>query len=109
MVQKRTVQKILSAEKCLRKHGYHIVNLILFGSRARNRQHRDSDIDLCVVAHHLGNRWHERLKMQKLLQPIDQQFDVFPCTPQEYRNNRLSPLLDQVRKTGVDLSSLTRK
>ena len=104
MVQKRTIQKVLKAGARLREHGYDVDRLILFGSRARDHQRKDSDIDLCVVARKLKDRWDERLKMQLLVRDIDIQFDIFPCSPREYRYNRLSPMIDQIRKTGVEVT-----
>ena len=58
--------------------------IILFGSRARGRPHRDSDVDLLVVMRCKGPRAR---KAAEILNRVEPEFpvDLIVRTPQEFR------------------------
>ena len=101
MVKKNIKAKIERLAKALAKD-YKIHSIYLFGSRSRNEEHKDSDIDLCIVSPDFKNKtWDLKIAVQRIADKIDPLFDTTITTPKDYRQNWVSPLLDQVRKYGV--------
>lgn len=59
--------------------------IILFGSHARGTPHRDSDVDLLVIANIPGSKRDARVKMRLALSGIGVAKDIVLATPDEIR------------------------
>jgi predicted nucleotidyltransferase len=78
---------------------------ILFGSYAKGIPRKDSDIDLAFVSSSFGrDRFKEGVLLNRLAQNIDSRIEAIPIALKEYQKlNTLSPILDQINKTGIVL------
>ncbi|OFW17286.1 MAG: hypothetical protein A3H27_02645 [Acidobacteria bacterium RIFCSPLOWO2_02_FULL_59_13] len=80
---------------------FHPERIILFGSRARGRGHRDSDVDLLVVMRCKG---HGARKAAEILNRVEPDFpiDLIVRTPQELRRRlaQHDPFLGEVVERG---------
>jgi len=98
----RDVRKIINSFiKILKEHNYFFQKIILFGSHARNLATKRSDIDLCVIYN--GPEKDLKLIQQKLnglagLHGFN--MDIIVTSPKEFRTNKISPILHEIRTYG---------
>ena len=63
--------------------GFHPQRLILFGSRARGDERRDSDVDLLIVAPSDQPRWQRVVPVYRALAGLGVPKDIVWWTPEE--------------------------
>ena len=63
--------------------GFHPQRLILFGSRARGDERRDSDVDLLIVAPSDLPRWQRVVPVYRALAGLGVSKDIVWWTPEE--------------------------
>lgn len=96
-------KKVLSFKKLLEKEGIPVYKIIIFGSYAKNKAKKESDIDICVVSPKFGNDSVEELQyLLKQRRKIDSRIEPFPVSPREYKNS-FSPIIDEIRKFGKEV------
>lgn len=87
-------------------YGDRLVNLILFGSYARNEATADSDIDVMVVVKGMISPGDEILRMGGIKTELNLKYDelisVIPISETDY-HQRNTPLLENVRREGIAL------
>lgn len=104
MVPKKIKTALSRYKRLLLKNGFKVEKLLLYGSYAKGEQHRWSDIDVCIIApEFVKNRSQQRLKASLLAHQIDPAIEIVPYSPRDWSENLVSPLLDQIRKTGVPI------
>lgn len=78
---------------------------MLFGSRARGDAHSDSDYDIAVFLHDLGDRWGESHLLADLRSDLLAETGAFlearPFRAGAYRER--TPLMHEIRRDGIDL------
>ena len=90
--------------KLLEEEGTPVEKLILFGSYARGKASKESDIDLCIISSKFGKDTIDELQfLLKKTRRIDTRIEPIPVSPQEYRNQD-SPLVIEIRKFGIEIS-----
>jgi len=77
-VAKKQVEAIiLKYIELLRKKKVHVEKVILFGSHASGRVHKESDIDVAIISPDLGrDRIEETVALKKMAEQIN--YDIFP-------------------------------
>lgn len=63
--------------------GFHPQRLILFGSRARGDERRDSDVDLLIIAPSTEPRWRRAAPVYRALAGLGVPKDIVWWTPEE--------------------------
>jgi uncharacterized protein len=64
MVKKKVIEAGVYLKECLEAKGVTVSKIILFGSQARGRTHKDSDVDFIVVSENfIGKDIFERAEM----------------------------------------------
>ena len=63
--------------------GFHPQRLILFGSRARGDERRDSDVDQLIVAPSAEPRWRRAVPVYRALAGLGVPKDIVWWTPEE--------------------------
>ncbi len=63
--------------------GFHPQRVILFGSRARGDERRDSDVDLLIVAPSSEPRWRRAVPVYQALAGLGVPKDIVWWTPEE--------------------------
>ena len=105
MAQKRDFEKVkkqvVKFKEVLLEKGFDDAKVLLFGSWAKNRVHKDSDIDVCVVSKKfVGNRFDDMVNMNILANQVSELIEVAPMTPEEF-DDKYSTLASEVKKWGV--------
>ena len=80
--------------------------MILFGSWARGKVHRDSDIDLIIISPYFKKMefmerliWLSRMRGEKFMSPP---MDIFGYTPEEFEKlSKESSVLGEAKKEGI--------
>ena len=95
----------VALRKLLKKKGIDADLILLFGSRAKNLEHKDSDIDLAVVSRHYGkDRFTESALLNRLAQTIDCRIEAVPIGLKDYmKKETISPILHEIIKDGTPL------
>ncbi len=87
-----------------------IEKAILFGSFAKGVFDKESDIDLLLVSpsfeEQADKSWTLLLKKRELFYnyPGYRSIEVIPMSNHQYYSNTISPLLAEIRKTGLEIS-----
>ena len=108
MAQGKTVNKnirrtVLVFSRLLEKKGIPVERLIVFGSYAKNKANKESDIDLCIVSPKFGEDPLEELQfLLKQTRKVDTRIEPIPVSPQEYRESS-SPLIFEIKKFGKEI------
>ncbi len=104
MVKKAILAKLKRFKRLLEQDGLAVDKLLLYGSYARGTPRKDSDIDVCVISRAFGrNRLKEGFYLRHQAPKIDARIEPVPFSLQDYRNNKVSPLLHQIRKDAVEV------
>ncbi|MBI5413172.1 nucleotidyltransferase domain-containing protein [Candidatus Peregrinibacteria bacterium] len=85
----------------MKQDGFPFERVYLFGSYAKGLNKKWSDIDVCVVSNKFaGKNWdsYER-RLWRLRREIDSRIEPIGMTNEEFSG--LSPLSEEVRKTGI--------
>lgn len=99
---KKTVKRYIEA---LEKDGLPVEKALIFGSYARGQNRHNSDIDVVVISPEFGkNRIKEGQYLFKKAWRIDSRIEPIPYHPRDYRENNLSPLLNEIKKSAIDVS-----
>ncbi|MCL4390169.1 MAG: nucleotidyltransferase domain-containing protein [Patescibacteria group bacterium] len=88
----------------LRNDGVEVDSAFLFGSYAKGTQHKDSDIDVCIVSQRFGKDYIEEmvdLRMKAL--KIDIRIEPIPLTPRDLADP-YSSLSTEIRNTGLAIT-----
>lgn len=101
-----SVTKFLKAfKKRLLAADIPVEELALYGSFARDQQTEQSDIDLgVVVADHVEDTFTTNLKIMRLVYETKKDIDVVTMRRSKYLSDKLSPLVHEIRKTGIRVS-----
>jgi predicted nucleotidyltransferase len=67
-------------------------SVILFGSHAKGTAHKDSDVDLLIIAPSQLPRFKRSRMLYKLFRPYPFAMDLIVYTPQEIEKGKQSPV-----------------
>ena len=91
-------------KRVLEENGIPVVHLIVFGSCVQGKQTSESDIDVCIVSGKLGkNRIEEGKKLFLLAIQVDPLIEPVAYSVNQYRRDRISPLLHEIRNSGYKI------
>jgi len=100
-IKKIEADLIKFKEEVLRS-GYDDARFILFGSWARGRQTKDSDIDICVISKRINDRFDDKVKLgvigskyNNLIEPV--------AMPPEDLGDKYYTLASEIKKWGVEI------
>jgi len=105
MVKAAITKKLLKYRDLLKQKGLPVEGMLLFGSQVSGKSGPESDIDVCVIlSRPEGNRIQEGKKLHLLALQIDPRIEPVFFSRKQYEEDRISPLLHEIRKNGVKLS-----
>lgn len=92
-------RKIAAEYSNVLKEHIKLETVILFGSFAKNQQHRDSDIDIAVVSPDFtGDRFEDQLSLMRYRRQVDLRIEPVPFLPQDFDLN--NPFVKEIVDTG---------
>ncbi|MFH1029946.1 MAG: nucleotidyltransferase domain-containing protein [bacterium] len=96
------VKKIIKEyAKKLKEEKYSFSAIYLFGSYAKGKASKWSDIDIAVVSDKLRrNRDENKFLLWKLRMGIDTRIEPHGFTRQDFKNN-CDPMVYEIKKTGI--------
>ena len=98
----RIINKIKKLKEVLKKNGFKIDRIYLFGSYASEKAREDSDIDVAVISKDFcGNRFKDSLKLIHLKLKIDNRLEIIPYRPENFNVN--DPLVCEIKKSGIEI------
>ena len=104
MVETEIIKKLEEFVKVLEARGFVIVKVILYGSRASGKAHKDSDIDVAIVSPNFGkDRFAEGTQLFEIACEIDPRIEPVPISPESYENDTWVPLIYEIREKGIAL------
>lgn len=109
MAQKRIPKKIIQTVEdyltSLKKEKLPIKEVYLFGSFAKGKQHKWSDIDVCVVSPKFKNSFTALQYLWKIrpdiTNPYEPTIEPIGFTPKEFKEN--SMIVNEIKKTGIKI------
>lgn len=104
MVKKQILGKVKKYRLRIEKEGIPVEKILIYGSHVRGTAREDSDIDVCVVSKSFGeDRFEERLRLVRLVRDIDLRLEPVAFSLKDFKTNKTSPLLHQIKKEGVEV------
>lgn len=95
---KKIVKKYANKLKAER---YLFSAVYLFGSFAKGKQKKWSDIDVAVVSKELNKNWMEaKLRLWKFREGIDDRIEPHGFSPEDF-NDYWNPMAHEIKKTGI--------
>lgn len=87
----------------VREEGIHIESAYLFGSYARGKQNKWSDIDIAVVSADIkDDNLEEMIRLTKIAYKIDTRIEPVPFRPDAFVDE--DPLVWEIKKEGMALT-----
>jgi predicted nucleotidyltransferase len=104
MVKREIIGIIGRFRKTLEVEGVNISKIILYGSYASGKFHKDSDIDVAIVSPDFGvDRFEEGVKLFQIACKIDPRIEPIPISLESYQNDTWIPLIYEIKNKGVEL------
>lgn len=98
-IKKITLAYVLKVKKA----GIPIKGVYLFGSAAKGKMHKGSDIDICVVSSKFGKKPHdERLFLMRLQKGVSDRIEPHPYSPKDF-SNKFDPLIQEIKRNGIQI------
>ena len=84
---------------------YRPQKVIVFGSVAKGKAKRESDIDLCIIKDFSGKKIEEKQKIRRLFSSFNYDYpvavDLHLYSPSEFDNSEKNFFIEEIKKTGL--------
>ncbi|MFH0755098.1 MAG: nucleotidyltransferase domain-containing protein [bacterium] len=98
-IPKKVKSKIYEYIQILKKDKLPIKKVVLFGSYAKGRQNKWSDVDLCIISPKFKNTFNDmRYLSSKVIFDMKYTIEPHPYHPKDFVNE--DPLVWEIKKTG---------
>lgn len=88
----------------VRQAGIRVKAAYLFGSFAKNKTHKWSDIDICIVSPEFGRDYFdEEVKLRHLTWDVDDRIEPVAYAPEDLKD-RYSTLAHEIKTHGILLT-----
>jgi predicted nucleotidyltransferase len=85
----------------LKAKNFPFLTVYLFGSYARNKAHKWSDIDIAVITEKLKkNRDKSMIELWRAREGVDNRIEPHGFTPEDFKINE-DPMVYEIKKTGI--------
>jgi len=92
---------VLKYTEKLRAERYPFSAVYLFGSFAKNKQHKWSDIDVAVVSKELNKDWRKaRMRLWRIGADVDTRIEPHGFSPEDFKDY-WNPMAHEIKKTGI--------
>lgn len=86
--------------RLLEEKKFPVNKAYLFGSYAKKKNRRGSDIDVCVISPKMKRNWHKNeILLWRLGYETDSRIEPIGYTPEEFKEG--GPLVEEIKKHGV--------
>lgn len=103
IINKKTKNIVLRFGRVVEKCGIPIKKLVIFGSYAKGKSSKESDIDVCIVSPKFGKDSVEELQfLFKQTRKVDVRIEPYPISWEEYKKTA-SPIIFEIKKFGQEI------
>jgi predicted nucleotidyltransferase len=96
------LNKVKRYVNALKRDRITVERAILFGSFAKGKYRKDSDIDVAIISRDFqGIRFYDRARLVPLRRDIDVRIEPIPFRPEDF--NESDPLAAEVIATGEEI------
>lgn len=101
-IPKKLEQKIISYINTLKTDKLPINKVILYGSYAKDKQNKWSDVDLCIVSPKFSDSWRATDYLWSKL-TFDMQYTIEPIgfSIKDFKEGSL--MIDEIKTTGIEI------
>jgi len=90
--------------RSLIQDGIIIDKVILFGSYARNKARKDSDIDLCIISRNFGaDKMKEMAYLFRKAVRINSLIEPIPYSPEQFERFDYLPIIAEIKTNGIEI------
>lgn len=87
----------------LKKEGFPVQKVLLYGSVARNAASEDSDLDIAVICLPFRETRHEEnMELRRVRRDIDPRISPYCLHPEDFTEH-FFPLAREIERTGVEV------
>lgn len=101
-IPKKLEQKIINYVNTLKTDKLPINKVILYGSYAKGKQHKWSDVDLCIVSPKFSNSWKATDYLWSKL-VFDMRYTIEPIGFSMKDFKESSALIEEIKTTGIEI------
>lgn len=100
---KRIINEIIKKYVlAIKRNNIKLRKMYLYGSYAHNKQHKNSDIDIAVVADNLtGNIIKDQFRLMKISRDIDTRIEPYPFRTNEF--DITNPFVKEIISAGIKI------
>ena len=110
MAEKKVIEIIKTYISVLNQAGISIQKAFLYGSYARGEATKHSDIDIMLVSPLFDNSDNEaNIKAWSCTRKVDTRIEPYTVGLQKYLTDDVSPLLQIVKKEGIEIKITNQK
>lgn len=104
MVETEIIGKLREFHRAIEEKGIRVTKIVLYGSHAIGKFHKDSDIDVAIVSPDFGrDRFEEGVKLLEIAYKIDPRIEPVPVSLESYKKDTWVPLIYEIREKGVEV------
>lgn len=105
MVDQSVIDSVRRYLSALREAGIHVQKGVIFGSFARGEAHKDSDIDLMVIAPEFdeSHDYELRSRLWQCTVRADTRIEPIACGVREWIEDDEIPIFEIARKEGITI------
>jgi len=91
--------------RSLVQDGIVVDKVILFGSYAKHKARKDSDIDLCIISKNFGtDKMKEMAYLFRKAMRVNTLIEPIPYHPVQFEQNDYLPIIDEIKTTGIEIA-----
>ncbi len=101
-IPKKIKEEIADYIQILKDDKLPIERVILFGSYAKGKQHKWSDIDLCIISPKFKNSWQAlQYLWSKRIKDSGLTIEPMGFNPKDFKNN--DSLIYEIQRAGIEI------
>lgn len=102
-LNKSEISNVYKFVQLLKQHGVSVSKVILFGSYAKGKANRDSDIDVAIISTQFGKDVAEEMMLlRKIALKVDSHIEPVPLSPDDLNDN-YSTFAQEIKRYGIDI------
>lgn len=106
-MDKKTVKSINDFISTVARQNPNLVTTYLFGSYAKKKQKKDSDIDLAMIIDQLSDteRFDVQVQLMLTASEFDMRIEPHPLSFEDFHSN--NPFAAEIKRTGLEIKPQT--
>ncbi len=104
MVTKKVIKIASKFVKAIQEKGVRVEEVFIYGSWAKYKATKKSDIDIAIISPDFGkDRYEESKMLRQIAWKIDTRLEPIPISKESFSKNDWIPLIYEIKKTGIPI------